>query len=52
MELVANPVKLSTVPTTIRRPAPESGQHTEEILLEYGYSRKDIEQLKEQGVVA
>ena len=52
IEVVANPVKLGKTQATIRTPEPKPSQHTEEVLLEYGYSRKDIEQLKEQGVVA
>ncbi|MFC1940455.1 CaiB/BaiF CoA transferase family protein [Chloroflexota bacterium] len=52
IELIANPVKLSDVPECIRTPAPEFNQHTEGILLELGYSWGDIEQFKEQGVIA
>jgi len=52
IDMLANPVKLSTTPATIRTPAPEFGQHTEEVLLEYGYTWDDIGQFKEQGVIA
>jgi len=52
MEVVANPVKLSETPATIRMPAPEFGQHTEEVLLEYGYTWEDIAQFKEQDIIA
>ncbi|MBI4283198.1 MAG: CoA transferase [Chloroflexi bacterium] len=52
LELVANPIKLSKTPEMIRMPAPEFGQHTEEVLLEYGYTWQDIERFKEQGVIA
>ncbi|MFC2021896.1 CaiB/BaiF CoA transferase family protein [Chloroflexota bacterium] len=52
IEGVANPAKLSKTPATMRMAAPEFGQHTEEILLEYGYTWEDIAQLKEQGVIA
>ncbi len=51
IEVVANPVKLSRTPETIRMPAPEVGQHTEEILLEYGYTHGDIERFRQQGVI-
>jgi len=33
-------------------PAPELGQHTEEILLEHGYTWQDIARFKEQGIIA
>jgi crotonobetainyl-CoA:carnitine CoA-transferase CaiB-like acyl-CoA transferase len=52
IEGVANPVKLSKVPETLRMPAPELGQHTEEVLLEHGYTWQDIARLKEQGIIA
>jgi crotonobetainyl-CoA:carnitine CoA-transferase CaiB-like acyl-CoA transferase len=52
IEIVANPVKLSRTTAIIRKPAPEFGQHTEEILLELGYSWDDITQFKEQGTIA
>ena len=52
IEVIANPVKLSKTPATVRMPAPEFGQHTEEVLLEHGYTWEDIAQLKEQGVIA
>ncbi len=52
MEVVANPIKLSETPSTIRLPAPEFSQHTEEVLLEAGYSWEDIAEFKEKGVIA
>jgi len=52
IEIVANPVKLSKTPAVVRKPAPEFGQHTEEVLLEYGYTWEDITQFKEQGAIA
>jgi len=52
MEVAANPIKLSETPASIRMPAPEFSQHTEEILLEYGYTWEDIAQFKEQGLIA
>jgi crotonobetainyl-CoA:carnitine CoA-transferase CaiB-like acyl-CoA transferase len=35
----------------VKAPAPELGQHTEEILLELGYSWENIGKLKEQKVI-
>jgi crotonobetainyl-CoA:carnitine CoA-transferase CaiB-like acyl-CoA transferase len=52
MEAIANPVRLGRDPATYRAPAPEFGQHTEEVLLEHGYDWDDIVRLKELGVIA
>lgn len=52
IEAVANPVILSKDPATVRMPAPEFSQHTEEVLLEIGYQWEDIARFKEQGVIA
>jgi crotonobetainyl-CoA:carnitine CoA-transferase CaiB-like acyl-CoA transferase len=52
IELVSNPVKLSQSPETISMPAPEFSQHTEEVLLEYGYTWEDIEKFKQQRIIA
>jgi CoA:oxalate CoA-transferase len=45
------PVKMSDTPAKIRRPAPQLGQHTREILLELGVAAERIEELKKRGVV-
>jgi formyl-CoA transferase len=49
MEQIANPVNLGKAPAAIRTPAPEIGQHTEEILLELGYTWDDITSLRDDG---
>lgn len=49
--MVASPVNFSHNPATIKGPAPEIGQNTEEILLEMGYSWEDIGALKEKVVI-
>ena len=51
IEVVANPIKMSQTPVTVK-PAPEFGQHTEEVLLEHGYTWDDIEQFKQEKVIA
>jgi crotonobetainyl-CoA:carnitine CoA-transferase CaiB-like acyl-CoA transferase len=51
IKVVANPVKLSQTPATLRTPAPEFGEHTEEVLLALGYSWDDINQFREAGVI-
>jgi crotonobetainyl-CoA:carnitine CoA-transferase CaiB-like acyl-CoA transferase len=45
------PVRLSETPGGIRAPAPEFGQHTEEILLELGYDWDAIGELREKDVI-
>jgi len=51
IKLVNSPVKFNQNPASIRTPAPEIGQHTEEVLLEQGYSWDDIVRLKDEGVI-
>ena len=51
MTLVTTPVRFYQNPATVRIPAPEVGQHTEEILLDMGYTWDDIAQLKEQKAI-
>jgi crotonobetainyl-CoA:carnitine CoA-transferase CaiB-like acyl-CoA transferase len=51
MTLVTTPVRFCQNPATVRTPAPELGQHTEEILLDMGYTWDDITQLKEQKAI-
>ena len=45
------PVKFCQEPAYASSPAPEVGQHTEEILLELGYSWEEIERLKDEGAI-
>jgi len=49
---LANPVIMSKTPSTVRMPAPEFGQHTEEILLELGYTWEDIGAFQDDGTIA
>jgi len=45
------PVELSVTPGRLSMSAPEFGQHTEEILLEAGYSWEEIVRFKDQEVI-
>jgi crotonobetainyl-CoA:carnitine CoA-transferase CaiB-like acyl-CoA transferase len=45
------PAALSRTPGAIRRGAPVHGEHTDEILAEFGYSREEIAQLRRDNVV-
>jgi crotonobetainyl-CoA:carnitine CoA-transferase CaiB-like acyl-CoA transferase len=51
IDVVTNPVKLSKTPATVRMPAPEFGQHTEEILLEAGYTWDEMQKFKQEGLI-
>ncbi|MDP2729969.1 MAG: CoA transferase [Dehalococcoidales bacterium] len=51
VKILASPVRFRQDPASMRTPAPEPGQNTEEILLDLGYSRERIAGLKEQGVI-
>jgi crotonobetainyl-CoA:carnitine CoA-transferase CaiB-like acyl-CoA transferase len=51
MELVDTPVKFSRARVEARGPAPELGQHTEEVLLEAGYDWEEMAKLREEGVI-
>jgi crotonobetainyl-CoA:carnitine CoA-transferase CaiB-like acyl-CoA transferase len=51
LRMVATPVGLSKTPVALRSAAPELGQHTEDVLLEAGYSWEEIEALRGDGVI-
>jgi crotonobetainyl-CoA:carnitine CoA-transferase CaiB-like acyl-CoA transferase len=50
--VVASPVEFNEEQPEVSVPAPEVGQHTEEILLELGYDWDRILALKEAGVIS
>lgn len=45
------PIHFSATPTRITRPAPVLGEHTRELLGEYGYSQDEIDEFVAAGVV-
>lgn len=48
---VGHPITFSKTPMSVRRAAPEFGQHTEEVLMEVlGYTWDDLTKLKDEGV--
>lgn len=53
LKQVATPIKLDAFRDgTVRTPPPLLGEHTYEVLAEFGYSATDLQQLSEDGVIA
>ena len=51
VRVVGNPITMSDTPLTTTALPPELGQHSEEILLEAGFSWEDIAAFREKEVV-
>lgn len=51
IRLAGVPIHFEKTPGQIQRAAPTLGQHTEEILREVGYDDKQIEELRQSGVI-
>ena len=51
MRIINTPYKFSKTPVGVRGAAPVLGQHTEEVLLEIGYTWEEMVELKEKGVI-
>lgn len=51
IEIVAPIPKLSETPGSVRMPAPILGEHTEQVLLELGISREEIDELRRRNVI-
>ena len=49
--VVGTPVKFSRMKAGVRTPAPQQGEHTDQVLAEYGYSSADIAALRAKKVV-
>ncbi|HJO85591.1 MAG TPA: CoA transferase, partial [Rhodospirillales bacterium] len=45
LRVLGHPVKYSETPATIQRRAPGLGEHTEEVLKEFGFSVEEIAEL-------
>jgi CoA:oxalate CoA-transferase len=46
------PIRLANEPCRVRRPAPELGQHTDEVLAEIGYGETERADFRQRGAVA
>ena len=51
IDMLGFPVKFAGSPSRVRRPAPELGAHTDEVLAELGLSPADIAALREKRVI-
>jgi len=51
LRIVKSPVAFGATPSAVAGPAPELGQHTEEVLLEAGFGWEDIARLKDSGAL-
>jgi crotonobetainyl-CoA:carnitine CoA-transferase CaiB-like acyl-CoA transferase len=51
LKVVASPVRFYQNPASVRTPAPEVGQHTEEILGDNGYAPEEIATLRAQKII-
>jgi formyl-CoA transferase len=51
VDLIASPLQFDEVAATAGGPAPEHGQHTEEVLLEVGLSWEEIAELNVDGAI-
>jgi crotonobetainyl-CoA:carnitine CoA-transferase CaiB-like acyl-CoA transferase len=51
LKTLGSPIKLSATPTNPHRPAPLLGEHNDEILSEFGFSKDEIVALRGAGVI-
>src|SRR5712675_182593 len=51
IEVVNQPIKLTRTPSQIAHPTPEKGEHTEEVLKEYGYDDESIAEFRARKII-
>ena len=49
--LIRNPVRMTGAAGTVRAPAPDPGDHTDDVLTDLGYSPAEIEKLRADTVI-
>ncbi len=50
-KMVGFPWDFSSTPASCSRPAPELGEHTEEVLMELGYTTHEIAEMRQDGII-
>jgi len=51
LKMVGSPINMDATSKKIRRPTPEAGQHTNEILREFGYTDAQLGEFRRKGVI-
>jgi len=51
LHVMRQPVSLSRTPSTIAQPTPERGEHSEDILAEFGFTKDEIAALRASGAL-
>jgi crotonobetainyl-CoA:carnitine CoA-transferase CaiB-like acyl-CoA transferase len=51
VRMLGFPMKLSATPCRVRRPAPGLGEHSDEVLIELGYTADERAALRACGVI-
>ncbi|WP_435156634.1 CaiB/BaiF CoA transferase family protein [Haladaptatus sp. DFWS20] len=51
VEMAGSPMNLSKTPASVRSHPPLLGEHTEEVLAEYGYTAADIDRLEDGDII-
>ena len=51
-KIVASPINMHDAPRKVRRPTPDAGEHTDEILRSFGYSDAQLKEMRAGGVIA
>jgi len=49
--VIACPIQFRSTPASSDRPEPGLGEHTDEVLAQFGYTQEEISSLREEGVV-
>ena len=51
VHVVSSPVNVHDTPRTVRRPTPDRGEHTDEILKSFGYTDVQLKELRASGAI-